>query len=190
MLDRYRSLEELMKGEREGVDYRLIVEDRNHEVTLIAPHGGGIEPGTSEVALSVAGSELNLFVFEGIKPRGNGALHVASTRFRHPKLDSLLRKSRVAISIHGKEGHVEGIGVGGLNVKLATLILRSLARAGFDAKMETDPGLNAGLPENVVNMVRERGVQLELTRRLRSHLRREGRLMTAFRDAVRAALGQ
>ncbi len=190
MGDRYRSLEELMNEEREGVDYRVRAEDRNHKGTVIAPHGGGIEPGTSEVAQSVAGADLNLFVFEGIKPKGNGVLHITSTRFRHPNLEFLLKKSRVAVSIHGKEGDAEGVGVGGLNVKLATLVLRSLTQSGFAAKMETDPGLNAGLPENVVNMAREHGVQLELTRRLRSRLRGEGRLMSTFRDAVWLALSQ
>ena len=99
MADKYRSLEELMKVEKEGFDYRIRLCERNHEVTVVAPHGGRIEPGTSEVAESIAGSDWNKFLFEGIKPSKNRSLHVTSTRFRHPELDLLLRKSRVAESL-------------------------------------------------------------------------------------------
>ena len=35
-------------------------------IVIIAPHGGGIEPGTSELAIAIAGEELSFAVFEGL----------------------------------------------------------------------------------------------------------------------------
>ncbi len=186
MADKYRSLEELMKVEKEGVDYRICLYDRNHEVTVIAPHGGDIEPGTSEVAESIAGSDWNKFLFEGIKPSKNRSLHVTSTRFRHPALDLLLMKSRVAVSVHGKEGRGESVAAGGMNEEFMEVILEGLLVSGFDARSETNPTLSARESGNFVNVPRERGVQLEITRSLRAHLCRDQALMAAFTEAIRA----
>ena len=43
MPDIYTSLEELVRGEA-AADYRVLVRDRQSRVTIVAPHGGRIEP--------------------------------------------------------------------------------------------------------------------------------------------------
>jgi phage replication-related protein YjqB (UPF0714/DUF867 family) len=53
-------------------------------VAVIAPHGGGIEPGTSELATAIAGDDFSLYLFEGLKSAGNGELHITSTNFDEP----------------------------------------------------------------------------------------------------------
>ena len=100
MPDTYRSFEELVRCEA-AADYRVLVRDRQSHVTVVAPHGGRIEPGTSQLAETVAGESWNLFAFEGLKPRGNSVLHVTSTRFSHPELELLLARSTVGVSVHG-----------------------------------------------------------------------------------------
>ena len=68
----YRDFAELSETESEGIDFCISVVKRDGSNTVIvAPHGGAIEPGTSEVAKEVANNDLSLAIFEGIKPRGN-----------------------------------------------------------------------------------------------------------------------
>jgi phage replication-related protein YjqB (UPF0714/DUF867 family) len=59
----------------------------------VAPHGGAIEPGTSEVAKQVADNDLSLFIFEGIKPKGNKRLHILQAQILiNPVVLSLCRR--------------------------------------------------------------------------------------------------
>ena len=51
----------------------------------MAPHGGGIEPGTTEIAEAVAGHEHTFYSFSGVKARGNSVLHITSSRFDEPE---------------------------------------------------------------------------------------------------------
>jgi Poly-gamma-glutamate hydrolase len=69
---------------------------------LVAPHGGGIEPGTSELADAIAGSDLSFYTFEGLKSSGNTDLHITSTRFDEPMCLTLLASSSVVVTLHGE----------------------------------------------------------------------------------------
>ena len=191
MGDRYRSLQDLMKTEVDGTAYRVVQTDRGHNVTVVAPHGGGIEPHTSAIAARLAHEDFNLFLFEGILPRGNRRLHVSSQRFSHPTLEAMLRRSRVAISVHGKQGadaDDEHVGVGGLNDQLASLVVESLQAAAFNGHAEPNHALAGRYPENFVNLPRERGVQLELTLPLRRRLHGTPTLLTSFTETIRSAV--
>jgi len=55
-MDRYESFDELCKHAIEGRDFRIRTASRPGQVAVIAPHGGGIEPGTSELAEAIAGT--------------------------------------------------------------------------------------------------------------------------------------
>jgi phage replication-related protein YjqB (UPF0714/DUF867 family) len=68
----------------------------------VAPHGGGIEPGTSELADAIAGSDLSFYTFEGLKSSGNTDLHITSTRFDEPMCLTLLASSSVVVTLHGE----------------------------------------------------------------------------------------
>src|SRR6266705_28649 len=112
----------------EGVDYAR--RHRRHErfddtlartddvpkTTILAPHGGGIEPGTSELCLAVAGyhpADLSQFppagvtydywMFEGLRDRdrGNLELHVTSTGCDDGVAVSLCAGSLNALTLHG-----------------------------------------------------------------------------------------
>jgi len=83
-IDHYHSYSELAEHEVEGTDFTITVFRRPFSaVAVIAPHGGKIEPRTSEIARAIAGEDFNLYLFEGIKKRGNyAALHITSRRER------------------------------------------------------------------------------------------------------------
>jgi phage replication-related protein YjqB (UPF0714/DUF867 family) len=165
--DRYNSFSDLARDAREGHDYRRLAERRGSGVAIIAPHGGGIEPGTSEIAAALAGREFALYCFEGLRPSGNDELHVTSHCFDDPACVQLVEDARVILAVHGCAGEHQAVYVGGLDRDLQARLIEALRRAGFDAR----PGASdrAGCyTSNICNRGSTgRGVQLELTRGLR-----------------------
>ena len=81
MPDAYQNFAALRRHEFEWIDFRVVVEDRHSPVAIVAPHGGKIEPGTSQIATAIAGLDYSLYCFEGIKRTGNARLHVTSSNF-------------------------------------------------------------------------------------------------------------
>ncbi len=178
----YKNFAELSKSEREGVSYQCRVKRRQSKFVIIAPHGGGIEPGTSEIACSIAGMVFSYYVFDGLRQKGNELLHMASTVFDEPRCLKLVNASQVVIAIHGCTGDEQTIYLGGLHEELKTRLIESLLNAGFDARLAGRD--YAGLQlENICNRGRlGRGVQLEITEGLRramfKGLNRPGRKTT------------
>lgn len=189
---KYGSYSELASSETQGADYRVVaVERRDSPVLIVAPHGGSIEVGTSELAASIAANEHSLFTFDGLKPWGrNRDLHITSHRFDHPQCLDLVARSSVTLGIHGCKGHSQ-IFVGGLDTELAALLAGRLTEAGFAASNEGHqyPGRN---PLNICNRGRrQRGAQLEFTIDLRQPAVRE-QIAPVVREALRehvASLG-
>jgi phage replication-related protein YjqB (UPF0714/DUF867 family) len=85
MADRYKNFLELATKETQSIDFRVRLQQRTGKAVVLAPHGGGIEPGTSEIAEAIAGADLSFYAFEGIKPADNRILHITSTRFDEPQ---------------------------------------------------------------------------------------------------------
>jgi phage replication-related protein YjqB (UPF0714/DUF867 family) len=183
MPDKYESFAELAAREADGRDYRVRALVRStSSLVVLAPHGGGIEIGTSELAERVAGSEHSLFVFEGLKPRDNRDLHITSHRFDHPHCLALAAAHDVTLAIHGCRGDSR-IFVGGLDRDLTALLARHLTAGGLSASLEGHnyPGRH---PLNICNRsARGRGAQLEITRDLRT-----GEAQHRVAAAVRAAI--
>src|SRR5882724_11484201 len=70
---------------------------------LLSRHtGGGIEPGTSELAEAIAGADMSFYAFEGLKKKGNGILHITSSRFDEPKAVFLVNASPRVVALHGE----------------------------------------------------------------------------------------
>ena len=74
----YKSFSELCRSEREGVSYQRKVANRQSRFAIIAPHGGRIEPGTSEITKAIAGTQFSYYTFDGIRQEGNELLHITS----------------------------------------------------------------------------------------------------------------
>ena len=163
----YKSFAELSASEREGVSFQRTVKKRRSRIAIVAPHGGGIEPGTSEIAHAIAGSQFSYYTFEGLKPQGNEILHITSTLFDEPKCLGLVQDTEIVIAVHGCDGAEQIIHVGGLQPVLKTRLMQSLAEAGFDARM-AEANLSGNQTQNICNRGRSnQGVQLEISAGLR-----------------------
>lgn len=194
-MDKYSSFEELKGREAEGA-YRVEAVDRGSAACIIAPHGGKIEPGTSELTRSVAGQDLSYYVFEGIKGDGNADLHITSSRFDEPMGDALVRNCYFAVSLHGCQGAEEVVYIGGRHQALALRIKAQLEKLGFTVATHPNPELQGVCRDNICNRGRlGMGVQLEISRGLRDRLARkrlEEKASTAndFAAAIRHAIGK
>ena len=188
MTDRYATFAELQAHERYPVDYRIRVVLRPSPVGIFAPHGGGIEAGTSEIAEAIAGDTDNLYCFEGLKRSGNGALHITSARFDEPKCLALLSICETVITVHGLAGDAPFTFAGGLDLPLRDAIVTHLTSAGFGAGAVTSGRVSGTDPDNICNRgLRRQGVQLEITAAQRLILRTNRRQLAAFAVAVRTA---
>jgi phage replication-related protein YjqB (UPF0714/DUF867 family) len=181
---RYSSFAELARHEIAGRDYRVdVLERANARVLVVAPHGGMIEAGTSQIAAAIAGEDLHLFNFAGLKPYGeNRALHITSHRFDHPRCLELAARTEVVLGIHGCLGE-SCIHIGGLHEPLVARLAAELSAARFTVVCPSDryPGRH---PSNICNRGSSgRGAQLEVTYDLRA-----GGRHVAIARAVRTAL--
>jgi phage replication-related protein YjqB (UPF0714/DUF867 family) len=185
----------------EGVDYAR--RHRRHErfddaqarsddvpkTTILAPHGGGIEPGTSELCLAVAGYHpanlpqvppagvtYDYWMFEGLRELGNAALHVRSTGCDDGVAVSLCAGSLNALALHGFRPEPPDFSpddqvvlVGGANATLRGYLLDGLLDADFDARDAGGHGeLDGNAKCNIVNRtLLGMGAQLELSTPLR-----------------------
>jgi phage replication-related protein YjqB (UPF0714/DUF867 family) len=186
-LSKYGCYAELARGEILGADYQIRTLERSaSEVLLIAPHGGLIEVGTSEIAELIAGEDFSLFAFEGLKPHGsNRDLHITSHRFDHPACLGLVARAQLVLSVHGCLGDTR-IHIGGLDAPFRAALADCLAQAGFPVEPESVryPGRH---PLNICNRgARGQGAQIEVT----YDLRRSEESRAAIADAARRAIAQ
>jgi phage replication-related protein YjqB (UPF0714/DUF867 family) len=193
MVDRYDCFAALAAQEIEGVHYRIRIAARRSPIAVFAPHGGLIEPGTSEATLAIAEEIFSFYCFESLTLRAKGdGLHITSTRFDEPQALQLVQDCDVAIGVHGrKNGEDEAsIWVGGLHEPLRDAIGAALMENGFRAKSVGAGHPLAGRdPGNICNRGRRgAGVQLELPRALRITFASEPGRRNAFAAAVRKAL--
>lgn len=156
------------------------------QAIVMAIHGGGIEKGTSEIALATAGYHPatltpavdgrglhDFWLFEGLMPSGNGRLHVTASHYDDPIATELVGNARRCLSLHGcADEQAEGkIQVGGLDHELRAIVLEELTAAGFAAEIATNPMLNGDLRDNIANRTKSAGcAQLEMGTSFRASL--------------------
>ena len=135
---------------------------------MVAPHGGAIEPGTSEVAKEVANNDLSLAIFEGLKPKDNKRLHITSTNFDEPRCVELVQKSNTVVAFHGERSNELSVFLGGRDDELGAQLKAALERYGYAVKTHGNPDLHGLNEANICNRGRQGvGVQLELSSGLR-----------------------
>jgi phage replication-related protein YjqB (UPF0714/DUF867 family) len=123
--DEYGSFDELRNQEREGVDFRIWVMRRETSAAIVAPHGGMIEPGTSESAVAIAANDYGLYCFEGLRKRPHRDLHITSANFRQPKCVELVAGCDLVVVVHGLDCKGPQLAqVGGLDTNLRDAICK------------------------------------------------------------------
>src|SRR5437773_8301063 len=130
------------------------------QTIVMAIHWGGIETGTSEIALATAGYHPatltpsadcyglhDFWLFEGLLASKNGDLHVTASHYDEPIATELVENSRRCISLHGcKDSQAHGvIQLGGLDHELRDIVLEELEAVGIPAEITTNRMLNGSL---------------------------------------------
>lgn len=184
--DRYASFTELAGSTVYGVDYAIAVQDRNASVTVFAPHGGLLEPGTDVIARACAGTDWNLFVFTALSSATAKDMHVTAANFDEPRALALAGRSVLGIGVHDQRDKGPVICVGGGNAALRTQMSKALEKAGF-AVEEPCRRLRGESPRNIVNRPRKKGVQFELSEDISKELEVDAALRDRFCSVVRAA---
>lgn len=185
----------------EGVDYArrshrhewfdddLTQRFATQRTVILAPHGGGIETGTSELCLAIAGYHPaglvptpaegpfhDYWMFEGLLSAGNAELHVTSTKCDDHVAQALAGGSLNAVGLHGcttaqakLPNGTPAVLVGGRNVAFKYHLLTRVTAAGIQAiDADSVPELNGDEPTNIANRtLLAAGAQLELTTPLR-----------------------
>ncbi len=190
-LDVYASNTDLYADPRlvDRVDYRRRFKRHRPRTpsVVLAPHGGGIEAGTSELCLAIAGyspstrvpigQTHDYWMFEGLRPVANDELHVTSSHCDDRVARTLVSGASHALGLHGctaaaagLEDHDRAVLVGGRDGLLRLELLTRLRRAGFHTVDAADhPVLGGGDRANIANRTKTRqGGQLELTTPLRT----------------------
>lgn len=188
--DEYRNFEELRGKERENVDYSVTARTvAGSKVAIVAPHGGGIEPLTAELADSIAGNDHNFYALRGLKNKGNKVLHITSHRFDDERALALIEPCEKVITIHGLDGDARSLQVGGRDAALRGRVHEALQGAGFDSNVVTDGKYGGMEPENICNRgSTHAGVQLEIHAGLRRALKDDDVAYARFVNALRSAL--
>ncbi len=182
------SFKELAHQKVEDQDYRIRIELRDPRVLIMAPHGGKIEPTTAEIAAAIAGDDYSFYCFEGLKTDSR-PLHIESHLFDEPRALQVVQKADVVITIHGQiDQKEEFVMVGGLNDSLRSEITRELEGAGFQTRVPTERLMGTD-SQNICNRGKlRRGVQLEVSRKVRDLLRTDENELQKFAGAVRNAI--
>ena len=182
--DKYSGFDELKKSETLDEDYQLYICDAGSRVTIIAPHGGKIEPRTSDLAKRIARGNYNCYCFEGLKEKNNACLHITSHHFDEPNATMILSRSKVVVTIHACTGTAGLVHIGGLDKELGNLIARELKDRGVGVS-DDHPRFQGSNPDNICNRgATGKGVQLEITRDLRDDLKKVEMISEAVRSAL------
>jgi phage replication-related protein YjqB (UPF0714/DUF867 family) len=173
--------EVLDRGYVPGRDLRIAFGDGNiARCLLVAPHGGGIEPGTSEILRAIA--ELGgwaWYEFAGFLRKGNkGGLRITSTHFDEPTLLTLLPQTNFVVTFHGAHEIGDQVTYVGGNweagrATIAEMINAATATHGIHAlDAANTPGhLHGAELTNVTNRGKlAQGIQLEFSRAARNLL--------------------
>ncbi len=194
----YINFRHLRQEEKEDLDYTIQCFPRESDIAVIAPHGGGIEPGTTEIAKAIASDRFSFYTLEGLKPQGNKRLHIASDHFDEDRAYRIAQASQIVVAIHGCRGYPNWVLIGGLALAERKRIAQSLRGAGFKVEICPPKPLAGEHKNNICNRgINGKGIQIEIDKSIRESmfrtLSKDGRKVTTiifdrFVEAIRSDL--
>ncbi|MFC0137942.1 hypothetical protein CD127_06920 [Staphylococcus petrasii] len=169
--DHFRSMTQLFANSQEGVDWKKEIKRAGSNVIIVAPHGGNIEKGTTELTKMVANhNHYDYYSFTVLNKQNPEKFHVTSSHYNDPTLLNMVKSKDFAVSIHGAKGDKPVIYLGGLDTELKEAIKQQLLKQHFTVKIAPSY-LGGDLKQNFVNRdFKDKGVQLELTTAFRKSL--------------------
>lgn len=182
-MDIYRNFSTLMENES---DFHIECYDRGSTITILAPHGGNIEPHTSEITRLIAGEQYNFFCFNGLKQKNNHHLHITSHRYDENNALNLVQKSTTVIAVHGCTRREPMVYVGGLDIALIKKI-RSALELRRIPTAPPQPHFTGTSRHNICNRgLTGKGIQLEISRALRDSREAWSAISSAIRPVLSA----
>jgi phage replication-related protein YjqB (UPF0714/DUF867 family) len=167
----YPSFARLAQHEQNGRDYTIRHRPGSSGLLVMAPHGGGIEPGTGDMAGALAGRRHAFYCFKGLKKEGNRILHITSNRFDEPLAMHMLQEAQWVVTLHGCRGDDPIVWIGGRDVMLGDAFAHCLEGMGIPSRRAEHAGLRGLHPDNICNRGGfSAGVQLEVSLGLRRML--------------------
>lgn len=207
--DSFPNFASLSERYEEGVHFRIVERPGSAPVSVLAIHGGGLEPGTSELAKRIAQRDFNLYSFEALlpdphlwivgSPNLNQVFHITSHKFDEPRALSLVQdsaRSQKCLSIHGSKGDgTPAVCIGGRDVETGTRIASALgtlfaSNPAFHGWSVEHPCVRypAKHSQNIVNRCVNGGVQLEITNPGRRLLEDDAGLRDLMAETIRGCL--
>lgn len=168
MTDKYNSMSELEAKTTENNDWEIVTRNIGSQVIIAAIHGGGIEPGTTEIAdLTAQKGEYDYFSFKGTKSKENEDLHVTSRNYDQSVLMEMIKNKTNAVAIHGCDGDGNIIYIGGKDQKLIHEMTKQFEQLNINVEQAPEH-ISGAHDDNIINCCKTgAGVQLELTPDLR-----------------------
>jgi len=167
----YPNFTSLSQNEKEGFDYQITTRIGKSGIIILAPHGGGIEPGTSEIAYAIAAHDHTFYTFKGLKRRDNQKLHLTSNNFDEPTALDLLTHSHRAITVHGCDYAHQQVLIGGLDKNLVQETIKVLRDINITSMLVKRGYLSGQSKQNLCNRTKSgKGLQLELPVGLRREM--------------------
>jgi phage replication-related protein YjqB (UPF0714/DUF867 family) len=178
-----RNFQEVLdRGYMPGRDFRIAFGDGNlARCLLAAPHGGGIEPGTSEIMRAIAEpGGWAWYEFAGFLRKANKEnLHITSTQFDEPTLLSLLPRTNFLVTFHGANQTGDPVAYIGGSWEAGRVTIRNTINAAttvhgilaLDAATHARGHLHGADPANLTNRGKlAQGIQIEFSRSARNLL--------------------
>src|SRR5712691_6234203 len=181
-MDTYKCFAELKASELLDTDYAVVATPRNGtRVAVIAPHGGGIEPRTAEIAQVIAGGQFSVYCFKGLKKKGNKTLHITSPNFDEPKCLKLIGTHTWVLAIHGFDSEGQRVLLGGLDAALVRDLARGLSTVGITAETSGHKYTGTCLTNICNRGATGKGAQFELSMAFRKS-QRVSKFVAAVRE--------
>lgn len=162
--DKYPTMTDLKSHTKECKDWEIETNDETNPTIIAAIHGGGIEPGTTEIARELADkSGSGFYSFRGLRYQNNRDLHVTAVHYNEPIAQKMVRQSERTITIHKASLKDSDVYIGGRDTALKNRISRYLSERGIIVT-RAEGGLSGMNPHNIVNQNKNHaGVQMELS---------------------------
>ncbi|MDD4004965.1 MAG: poly-gamma-glutamate hydrolase family protein [Elusimicrobiaceae bacterium] len=185
--DKYGDFGGMAAENPEGIAYSVISENRGAPVTVFAPHGGLLEPGTDLIARECAGDSWNFYAFIALDSATARSLHVTAAHYDEPRALALARTSVIGLAMHDQRETGDVICLGGGNAGLRAETAEELKAAGFSVEAPCGrlPGVS---PDNIVNRAEKQGLQFEfsagISKELETNSRERARFCSVLRQTV------
>jgi phage replication-related protein YjqB (UPF0714/DUF867 family) len=173
MKDKYNSFSDLIV--KRPHSFKIDFKTKSKSFLIFTPHGGGIEPGTTELCEWFHENSFSYYSFTGTGKNCKD-LHITSTRFDEGQLLKIIKKHRYAISFHGMTDYMKtkykaDIFLGGLNKILLNCTEIKLRANGYSvvtSKQYPKSILAASSINNITNKCNSGvGLQIELSEFIR-----------------------